>query len=303
MKAFNDIDFLLFNHYGKKLYHQVAAALPIIDPHNHIDPSALAANKQFENIYQLWVQHDPYKHRAMRIYGIAEDLITGNQPDYEKFTAWATCFPATAGNPLFHWCCMELKELFGITEMLNPSTVKQIWDEANNKLTQGSLGALDIIKKLSVEMLCTSDDLTDSLEYHIALGKQQKEVTCLPSLRSDSIVAFNQSSFFTWVEKLQTVSGICINNLETYKTAIVNRLNFFDEAGCLLSDHSFDSGFKYVSCNSGDAESIFDLILKKEIGKCNCILEHIVTPALYYEAKWGLQVAMPVLVIRQIWNQ
>jgi glucuronate isomerase len=264
MKAFNDTDFLLHNEYGKKLYHQVAAILPIIDPHNHIDPSALAANKQFENIYQLWVQHDPYKHRAMRIYGIAEDLITGNRSEYEKFMAWATCFPATVGNPLFQWCCMELKELFGITAMLNPLTAKQIWEEANNKLSQGALGALDIIKKLGVEMLCTSDDLTDSLEHHITLGKQQKEVTCLPSLRSDSIVAFNQSSFFTWVEKLQNVSGISISNLETYKTAIINRLNFFDEAGCLLSDHSFDSGYSYTSCNNADAESLFELVLKKE---------------------------------------
>ena len=92
MRPFNDNDFLLMNDYGKKLYHSVAASLPVIDPHNHIDPAALASNKKFENIYQLWVQNDPYKHRAMRIFGIAEELITGDKPEYEKFFAWATCF-------------------------------------------------------------------------------------------------------------------------------------------------------------------------------------------------------------------
>jgi glucuronate isomerase len=264
MKAFNGNDFLLYNDCGKRLFHQVAATLPVIDPHNHIDPSALATNKQYENIYQLWVQNDPYKLRAMRIFGIAEDLITGNKSDYEKFEAWANCFPATVGNPLFHWCCMELKEIFGITEMLNASTAKQIWEKANSKLTQGNLGALDILKKLGVQMLCTSDDLVDSLEHHIALAKQQNEITCLPSLRCDSMVAFNQPAFINWLQKLQTVTGIVIINLKTYKDAIINRLIFFDEAGCLLSDHSFDSGFIYITANEAEAENIFDIVLKKE---------------------------------------
>ncbi len=264
LKTFNDTDFLLINDYGKRLYHEVAAALPIIDPHNHIDPAALAVNKKFKNIYQLWVQNDPYKHRAMRIYGIAEELITGNMPDYEKFFAWATCFQSTAGNPLFHWSCMELKTLFGIEEMLTPSSAKMIWDKANDLLTQEEFTALNIVKSFGVELLCTSDDLNDSLEHHVELAKQNSGITCLPSLRADSIISFSQPSFYPWLQKLQSLTSIEVIDLTTYQSAIINRLNFFDEAGCLLSDHSLDSGFMYTSCDIAEATYLFKRLLDKE---------------------------------------
>lgn len=294
MKEFNDNNFLLMNDYGKQLYHKVAASLPIIDPHNHIDPAALASNKKFENIYQLWVQHDPYKHRAMRIYGIAEELITGNNPDYEKFIAWATSFPYTAGNPLFHWCCMELKTLFGIDELLTPSTAQQIWDKANDLLKQEKFNVLNIVKGFGVELLCTSDDLTDTLEHHILLAKQQNEITCLPSLRGDSIIGFNQPAFFTWLEKLQTSTSIKVVDLASYKEAINNRLDFFDETGCLLSDHSLDSGFTYTSCNTSSADQLFEKVLNKEAfsDKESIALQSYLLHFLgkeYAKRKWKMQ--------------
>ncbi len=294
MKPFNDTDFLLLNDYGKKLYHDVAAALPIIDPHNHIDIASLANNKSFENLYQLWVQHDPYKHRAMRIYGIAEEFITGSKTDYEKFLAWVTCFPHTAGNPLFHWCCMELKTLFGIEEILSPVTAQQIWETANELLKQEKFTALNIVKSFEVEMLCTSDDLTDTLEHHIALAKQQKGIACLPSLRGDSIINFNQHSFFTWLEKLQTSTSVNVVDLSSYKAAINNRLDFFDEAGCLLSDHSLDSGFSYTSCNTSSANELFQNVLNKEIlnEEQNTSLQSYLLYFLgkeYAKRKWKMQ--------------
>ena len=265
MRTFNDTDFLLLNDYGKKLYHEVAAALPIIDPHNHIDTASLANNTSFENLYQLWVQHDPYKHRAMRIFGIAEELITGNRPDYEKFLAWAECFPHTVGNPLFHWTCMELKMLFGIEEILSPTTAKKIWDTANNLLRTEKFTALNIIKNFGVELLCTSDDLNDLLEHHLALAEQENKITCLPSLRGDSIININQPSFFSWIEKLETLTSITIKDLHSYETAIKKRLEFFDAAGCLLSDHSLDSGFKFTLCNSEKASALFAKLINKDL--------------------------------------
>ena len=200
-------DFLLYNAAGKRLFHEIASTLPVIDPHNHIDPAALASNKRFESIYGLWVQSDPYKHRAMRICGIAEEYITGDRPDYEKFLAWATCCIHTAGSPLFHWCAMELKEVFGIDEPLTPGNAKQIWETSNRKLAQEGLGALDIVKGLGVEMLCTSDDLLDTLEHHQALASQG-DIRCLPSLRSDSIIAFDQPGFFFLVRKVASASRL-----------------------------------------------------------------------------------------------
>jgi glucuronate isomerase len=264
LKAFNDTDFLLANDYGKRLYHKAAASLPVIDPHNHVDAAALATNKKFENIYQLWVQNDPYKHRAMRIYGIAEELITGDKPGYEKFLAWAQVYPHTIGNPLYHWCAMELKQVFGIKKILSPDTAKSIWDTANKKLSKKGFGALDIVKNLGVELLCTSDDLLDTLEHHRSLAKGESGFTCLPSLRSDSIIAFNQSSFYSWLDKLQAITEIKVGDLSSYKEAVVKRLNFFNESGCLLSDHSLDSGFRFVPTDEATASALFNKVLARE---------------------------------------
>jgi len=294
MKPFNDKDFLLLNDYGKKLYHDVATALPIIDPHNHIDTVFLAANKSFENLYQLWVQHDPYKHRAMRIYGIAEELITGNKPDYEKFFAWAECLPYTAGNPLFHWSCLELKNLFGINEILSPANAQIIWDTANNLLKQEKYTSLNMLKNFGVELLCTSDDLNDSLEHHLLLARKEKTITCLPSLRGDSIVNFNQTSFFNWLEKLQSITSIKVTNLNTYKDAINKRLDFFNEANCLLSDHSLDSGYKYISCSNEKASFLFsklinkDLLINEEIVNLQSYLLHFLGQE-YAKRNWKMQ--------------
>lgn len=264
MKAFYHKNFLLQNEAGRRLYHEVAAPLPIIDPHNHVDPALLATNERFENLYRLWVQADPYKHRAMRIFGIAEELITGDRPDFEKFLAWAGCYPHTAGNPLFHWCAMELKEIVGIDEMLTPDTAPEIWETANRKLSGEGFGALDIVKRLGVELLCTSDDLLDGLAHHLALAKRPSGVRCLPSLRSDSIHAVNAPAFPAWLEKLQGLTGVEVTTLTSYKEAIAKRLDFFSEAGCLLSDHSLDSGFKFIATDELGAAKLFNAVLKRE---------------------------------------
>jgi len=264
MYSFNDTNLLLTNEYGKKLYHEVAALLPVIDFHNHLDAAALAANKSFENIYRLWVQNDPYKHRAMRICGVAEDLITGSATEYDKFLAWAQCLTKTVGNPLFHWSCMELKQLFGIEELLTPENAESIWNTANGLLKNEQLKARNILEQLNVEIVCTSDDLSDSLEHHIALSKQGNKLKCLPSLRGDTIIAFQSPVFNAWVYKLQAATEITISDIQSYKEAVINRLNFFNAAGCLLSDHSLDSGFTFITTKEADAAGLFGQVLNGE---------------------------------------
>lgn len=254
-------DFLLYNQTAKSLYN-VVKTLPVIDPHNHVDAAALAQNKHFENISQLWVQSDPYKHRAMRNLGVAESLITGAATDYDKFLAWAECLQQTVGNPLFHWSYMELKSLFGIDEVLMPENANAIWEKANGLLQKGGFGALDIVKRFGVETLCTSDDLLDSLEHHLLLAEAENNICCLPSLRSDSILAFSSPQFLPWTHKLQTLAQTEIASLASYKAALINRLNFFDGAGCLLSDHSLDSGFRFTTTDATVAEPLFEQVLQ-----------------------------------------
>ena len=254
-------DFLLYNHTAQKLYHEVAKSLPVIDPHNHVEAAALAENRTFENLYQLWLKPDQYKSRIMRNLGVPERLITGDATDYEKFFAFAECFQQAVGNPMFHWSCRELKELFGIEEVLTPANADKIWNKTNAILQQDGFGALDIVKRLGVELLCTSDDLLDSLEHHVAVNEAQQEVQVLPSLRGDTIISFAQPAFGAWLHKLQSVTGRVVNDLGSYKQAVIKRIDFFDHAGCLLSDHSFDGGFRYLTTTEEVATSLFQKVL------------------------------------------
>ncbi|HTL09955.1 MAG TPA: glucuronate isomerase [Chitinophagaceae bacterium] len=257
-------DFLLTTPLGKTLYHEVAAALPIIDPHNHLDPTVLAKNEPFAGIYELWVQNDPYKHRAMRICGVEEALITGQRSAYEKFKAWAACYPATLGNPLYDWCQMELATVFNIKETLSPASCQHIYDAANEYLQQQALSPLNLLQNFGVEMLCTSDDLLDSLAPHAALQSMQGLPQCLPSLRADNILAVDQPGFYTWLQQLTAITAIPIKQLDDYKAAIHHRLDFFDRSGCLLSDHSLDSGFTYRSTESSTAAQLFARVLLQQ---------------------------------------
>jgi len=266
-------DFLLYNTTGRGLYHEVAAMLPIVDFHNHIDPAIVATNRQFGTIQEVWVAGDPYKHRAMRICGVSERLITGDAPDFDKFVAWAKCVKKTVGNPLFHWSAMELRTIFGIEEILDESNAAAIWEKANGLLAQEDFTAQAMLQKFNVEMLCTSDDLADSLEYHQVFAAQKAGFQCLPSLRGDSIVAFGQASFWPWLEKIERQTEVKITNLDSYKKALVTRLDFFKKCGCLLADHSFDSGFSYRQTDEREAEMLFEKILNKEVLEAEALIK------------------------------
>ena len=256
-------NFLLFSNTAEKLYQEIKS-LPVIDPHNHVDPATLAANTPFENIYQLWIKPDQYKSRAMRQLGVEEKFITGNASDFEKYLAWAESLQHTVGNPIFHWSCMELKELFGINEMLSGQNAEKIWNDTNSILREEQFTPVNILKKFRVELMCTSDDLLDSLEHHIAFKSQHRFFNCFPSLRGDSILGFQQPQFYGWFSKLESLSQIAIDDLSSYKAAVIRRLDFFDEVGCLLSDHSLDTGFDFSLIDEMTASSLFKSVLQKK---------------------------------------
>ncbi len=258
MKQFLDDNFLLTNKTAQNLFHAVAKDLPIVDFHNHLNPVHLATNKRFDNLAQLWVNEDPYKHRAMRINGIAEAGITGGVSDKEKFDNWVKTISKTIGNPLFHWSCLELKRIFGIDEILTEKNADDIWNRCNEQLQNEGFGALDILQKWKAEIVCTSDDLTDDLAPH-KMATQNGPIKALPSLRGDSIVAFDSHSR-GWMEKLSGQVG-AIKNLEDYKQALLQKLNDFQEAGCKLADHSLDAGFAFSIRSESRAARLFDNFL------------------------------------------
>lgn len=257
MKNFLDDNFLLFNDTAKHLYHTIASKLPIVDYHNHLNAVHLAQNKTFDNLASLWISEDPYKHRSMRINGIPENSITGKVPDREKYDNWVKTFPYTLCNPLFHWSCMELKHVFGIEEPLTEKNANAIWEKTKSQLNGPGFGALDILKKWDVDTLCTSDDLTDDISHHVNVSAANPGLFVLPSLRSDSILAFDKPTFAPWLKKLSELTGIDIKSLDDYQAAINSRLDKLAAAGCVLSDHAIDPDFTYIGTSEDRASGLF----------------------------------------------
>lgn len=231
-------DFLLQSDAAKKLYHTYAAALPIIDYHNHLPPNEIAENKKFKNITELWLKGDHYKWRAMRTLGVNEKFITGDASDQEKFNVWATCVPQTVRNPLFHWTQMELKNPFGINDYLNKDTASKIYTHCNDQLAIDSFSTNGLLKHFNVEMVCTTDDPCDDLNHHKKIASNNFAVKVLPGFRPDKIFNIaNRETFIAYIQKLETVSGITVFDFNSLLTALQQRINYFHDADCRIADH------------------------------------------------------------------
>lgn len=253
-------DFLLQSNTAKTLYHDFAADQPIIDYHNHLSPQDIATNRRFENLFDMWIDHDHYKWRAMRANGVDESLVTGNASPKEKFFAFAKTVPHTLRNPLYHWTHLELKRFFGIDELLSESNAESIWNRCNEQISSSDdLTTRGILKKFNVRSLCTTDDPTDSLEHHVTIANDEDfDVGVFPAFRPDWALFVHQpTEFQNWVAKLAKSADVEINSFEQFLTAIQQRHDFFHAMGARLSDH----GCQFVPatfCDADEAESIFD---------------------------------------------
>lgn len=263
MKAFIDKNFVLENKTAELLYHEHAEALPIIDYHCHLNPKEIAEDRQFDNLGEIWLAGDHYKWRALRANGVNERYITGKDTSYwEKFEKWAETVPYTMRNPLYHWTHLELKTAFGITQLLNSSTARDIYDECTEKLRSKEYSARNLMRRYKVEVVCTTDDPADSLEYHRALKEEGFEIKVLPTWRPDKAMAVeNPMEFRTYVEKLSFVSGILISTFSDLLAALRNRHDYFASLGCKLSDHGI--GHFYAEDFTG---SEIDRIFNKVYG-------------------------------------
>jgi glucuronate isomerase len=237
-----DENFLLETTTAQELYHNHAAKMPIIDYHCHLAPKMVADDHRFQSITELWLGGDHYKWRAMRTNGVDERYCTGSDAsDWEKFEKWAETVPYTMRNPLYHWTHLELKNTFGITKLLCPQTAKEIYDECNEKLAQPEYSARGLMRRYKVEIVCTTDDPTDSLEHHIRARKSGCETKTLPTWRPDKAMAVESpAGFRAYMEKLSEVSGVAISAFDDVVEALRKRHKFFEEQGCKLSDHGIE---------------------------------------------------------------
>lgn len=257
-KTFISDDFLLNSQAAVVLYNEYAKTQPILDYHNHLSPKDIAEDRKFENITQIWIEGDHYKWRAMRANGIDEKYITGDATDLEKFKKWAETVPYTLRNPLYHWTHMELKIYFGIEELLNAENAETIFNTCSALLKTPDFSVKNLLRKMNVKMVGTTDDPTDDLRYHKQIQDDQFEITVVPSFRPDKSVNIeNGIEFLVWIEKLEKRVGHTITTFDSFVNAVQMRHDFFHEMGCRVSDHGH--GTYYASdFTQVEVAAIFD---------------------------------------------
>ena len=256
MKKFMDADFLLTTPTAKHLYHDFAEKLPIIDYHCHLSPKEIYEDVQFENITQVWLGGDHYKWRQMRSNGVEEKYITGDASDREKFQKWAETLEVAIGNPLYHWSHLELQKYFGYEGHLCGDTAEEVWNLCNEKLATPEMSARNLILQSNVEMVCTTDDPADSLEWHKKIREDGFSVKVLPSFRPDKARAIEKEGFCDYIQTLSAASGIAITDFASLVDALRQRMDVFDENGCVVSDHGLEY-VMYESYTDAEADEIF----------------------------------------------
>ncbi len=251
-------DFLLTSHAARRLYHDFAKDEPLLDYHNHLPPKDIAEDRQFKNLFEIWLEGDHYKWRAMRCNGVPERLVTGAASPKEKFLAWARTVPHTLRNPLYHWTHLELKRYFGIDDLLSEKTAEAIWEQTEAALARPEMSARGILRTQKVRALCTTDDPIDDLRWHQQCADDGFEVGVYPTFRPDKALAIHQpETWNAWCDRLSEASGIEVNSYASLLEALTRRHDYFHAQGGRLSDHGLNTCHaSFIS--DAEAESLFD---------------------------------------------
>src|SRR5579871_4530 len=257
MREFLSEDFLLSTEASRRLYREFASPQPIVDYHCHLPAKDIAENRRFENLFEIWLEGDHYKWRAMRANGISERYCTGEATPHEKFLAWARTVPQTIRNPLYHWTHLELRRYFGISELLNESSAPSIWQCANALLA--NLSVHSILQKFKVQVICTSDDPCSDLRYHRAISESSLATRVFPTFRPDKAFAICQPEFRYWTAQLSAASNTDIGDLTAFLEALESRHAFFHSHGCRLSDHGLDHCYA-TPCSEHETAQIFSKV-------------------------------------------
>lgn len=245
-------NFLLNTKTAERLYEYVKM-LPIIDYHNHLSVTDICEDKRYYDIYELWIKPDPYKHRAMRMCGVDEKYITGDEDNQVKFRKWCETVPKLIGNPLYLWTKMELDTVFGITEMPNSENGDEIYAACNKYLKNNVVSARSLLKDFRVEYASPCVSLADDIKLF------ENDKMFSPSLRGDDITMLTD----TFIKKLENITGNKITDLRCFEKTVEQRLKEFLECGCIFADHALDNGFKFYK-NDGNNAARFLAVLKGE---------------------------------------
>lgn len=250
-------DFLLDTKTARRLFHMHASRQPIIDYHCHLPPKDVADDRRFANLFEIWLEGDHYKWRAMRASGVAERLCTGDAEPYEKFTAWARTVPHCLRNPLYHWTHLELKRYFGIDELLDERSADRVWAQANEALQSPQLSAKGILGKFCVKAVCTTDDPADPLTHHERIAASGLSTKIYPTFRADRVMDPHQPDVFNpWIDRLAATANVHVASLNDLLDALGKRHQAFHDIGGRLSDHGLDQAYA-AHCSDEQAKAIF----------------------------------------------
>jgi glucuronate isomerase len=255
-QTFINDNFLLENKFAEELYHNYSKNQPIIDYHNHLNPQFIAEDKIFDNITQVWINGDHYKWRAMRTLGINEEFVTGNGSDKDKFINWAKTVPYTMRNPLYHWTHLELARYFDIYDLLNEKSAEKIYIETTEKINSQAYSTQNLLKKVNAELVCTTEDPIDSLEFHQKLTKNPIGTKMSTAFRPDKAILISNDGYNAYLDTLGDVSGVAINTYTDLCSALRKRIEFFNQNGCKLSDHGLDQIY-FENFTESEVASIF----------------------------------------------
>ena len=263
MKKFLDRDFLLETDTAKHLFNEYAKNMPIIDYHCHLSPKEIYEDIRYNNITELWLGSDHYKWRQMRSNGVEEKYITGNASDKDKFIKWAETLEMAIGNPLYHWSHLELKKYFGYEGYLCAETAEEVWEICNDKLKNSGLSSRKLIEISNVDVICTTDDPVDSLEWHKKIREDNSAVKVLPTWRPDKALHIENDGFLNYLTILSSVSGVEIKDFDSLMEALKIRLEFFVNNGCKVSDH----GLQYIMYEDYKENEVNEIVNKTIKGK------------------------------------
>ena len=295
MKPFLDKDFLLSTPAARTLYHDYAEAMPIVDYHCHVDPKEIFEDRRFENIYQTWLEADHYKWRVMRSNGVDERYITGDAPEREKFQKFAEALPRAIGNPMYHWCHLELQKYFGYDGVLNGDTAQEVWDLSVAKLKSPDLSVRGIIRQSNVAFIGTTDDPTSTREWHKRLAEDSTFSSVVaPSFRPDKALNLEKAAWRPFLQELSAASGVEIHDLNSLEQALSQRMEAFAQAGCRAADHGLD----YVPFQKASREQVNAIMQKALAGEAVTLAETeafktellLFCAARYSQMGWVMQI-------------
>lgn len=234
--SFLNEDYLLETNAARKLYERIEH-LPILDPHSHVDVAEVVENDGWNDVWDVEGATDHYVWTAMRKRGVPERRITGDASNREKWTALAEVFPELAGNPTYEWIHLDLKRRFGITHPISAETADEIWEETATQLESAAMRPQALLREMGVEVVCSTDDPTASLEQH-ERAREIDGIDVLPTWRADRAVHIGHRDWDGFVRELADATGVDTGGFEGFLDALAATHDHFETHGCRASDLS-----------------------------------------------------------------